>query len=150
MLPSGPTVRPSTLPVAAGRTVSTWTLPRFHALAGAAARTPVMSPSAAATVLNAPIFYSLCCFRTPDDHPMRPLSGPKGVSGRRVSDRQSSHKACCRTSATSSPRAGGHPEAVVLDLVNPQLAGGLLAGFCGKARRDEPGRQGTGTQRHGG
>jgi hypothetical protein len=55
---------------------------------------------------------------------MRPLSGPKGVSERRVSDRQSSHKACCRTSATSSPRAGGHPGAVVPDLVNPQLDGG--------------------------
>ena len=53
MLPSsGPTVRPSTLPVAAGRTASTSTLPRFHALAGVAARTPIISPSATPPIFN--------------------------------------------------------------------------------------------------
>src|ERR1700736_2913317 len=50
MLPSEPTVSPSTLPVAAGSTASTSTSPRFHAPAGAAARTPIVSPSAAANL----------------------------------------------------------------------------------------------------
>jgi hypothetical protein len=36
-----------------------------------------------------------------------------------------------------------HPEAVVLDLVQPLAAGGQLVGPCGKARRDESGREGT-------
>ncbi len=27
--------------------------------------------------------------------------------------------------------------------MQPQVAGGQLVGLCGKARRDEPGRQGT-------
>jgi hypothetical protein len=34
-------------------------------------------------------------------------------------------------------------EAIVLDLVQPLAAGRQLRGFCRKARRDEPGRQGT-------
>jgi hypothetical protein len=35
------------------------------------------------------------------------------------------------------------PKSVVLDFVQPQVAGGQLVGLCGKARRDEPGREGT-------
>jgi hypothetical protein len=36
-----------------------------------------------------------------------------------------------------------NPEAIVLDFVQPQVAGGQLVGLCGKARRDEPGGEGT-------
>jgi hypothetical protein len=32
--------------------------------------------------------------------------------------------------------------------MQPQVAGGKLVGLCGKARRDEPGREGT--QQHAG
>jgi hypothetical protein len=39
--------------------------------------------------------------------------------------------------------ARDNPEAIVLDLVQPQVAGGQLVGLCGKARRDESGREGT-------
>jgi hypothetical protein len=46
--------------------------------------------------------------------------------------------------------AGDEAEAVVLDLMQPLAAGRQLVGFGREARRDEPGRQGTGTQRHGG
>jgi hypothetical protein len=38
---------------------------------------------------------------------------------------------------------GNDAEAVVLDFVQPLTAGGQLCGFAGKARRDEPGREGT-------
>jgi hypothetical protein len=38
---------------------------------------------------------------------------------------------------------GQRPEATVLDFMQPQVAGGQLVGLCGKARRDEPGREGT-------
>jgi hypothetical protein len=37
----------------------------------------------------------------------------------------------------------GYAEAIVLDLVQPLAAGGQCCGFCRKARRDEPGREGT-------
>jgi hypothetical protein len=33
-----------------------------------------------------------------------------------------------------------NPEAIVLDFVQPPVAGGQLVGLCGKARHDEPGR----------
>ena len=36
-----------------------------------------------------------------------------------------------------------NPEAIVLDFMQPQVAGGQLVGFCGKARRDESGREGA-------
>ena len=39
--------------------------------------------------------------------------------------------------------AGNDAEAIVLDLVQPLAAGRQLRGLCRKARRDEPGRQGT-------
>ena len=39
--------------------------------------------------------------------------------------------------------AGDNPEAIVLDFVQPLVAGGQLVGPCGKARRDESGREGT-------
>src|SRR5215472_1876911 len=39
--------------------------------------------------------------------------------------------------------AGNNPEAVVLDFVQPLAAGRQLIGFGWKARRDEPGREGT-------
>jgi len=39
--------------------------------------------------------------------------------------------------------AGDHPEAVMLDLMQPILAGRRLRSGTGKARRDEAGRQGT-------
>ena len=39
--------------------------------------------------------------------------------------------------------AGNDAEAVVLDLVQPLAAGWQLIGFGRKARRDEPGREGT-------
>jgi hypothetical protein len=46
--------------------------------------------------------------------------------------------------------AGNDPKAVVLDFMQPHGAGGRSWGFCGQARRDEAGRQGTRTQRgHG-
>ena len=32
-----------------------------------------------------------------------------------------------------------NPEAIVLDFMQPQVAGGQLVGLCGKARRDEAG-----------
>jgi len=38
----------------------------------------------------------------------------------------------------------------MLDLMQPLAAERPVVGFGGEARRDEPGRQGTGTQRHGG
>jgi hypothetical protein len=41
---------------------------------------------------------------------------------------------------------GDDSEAVVLDLVQPLAAGWQLIGFGWKARRDEPGREGTHTQ----
>jgi hypothetical protein len=36
-----------------------------------------------------------------------------------------------------------NPEAIVLNFMQPQVAGGQLVGLCRKARRDEPGREGT-------
>ena len=39
--------------------------------------------------------------------------------------------------------AGNDAEAIVLDFVQPLAAGGQLIGFGRKARRDEPGREGT-------
>jgi hypothetical protein len=36
-----------------------------------------------------------------------------------------------------------NPEAIVLDFMQPQVAGGQLVGLCGKARRDEADREGT-------
>jgi hypothetical protein len=36
-----------------------------------------------------------------------------------------------------------NPEAIVLDFMQPQVAGGQLVGLCGKAGRDESGRKGT-------
>ena len=46
--------------------------------------------------------------------------------------------------------AGNDAEAVVLDLMQPDDAGGRSWGFCGQARLDEAGGQGTRTQRgHG-
>jgi len=39
--------------------------------------------------------------------------------------------------------AGNDAEAIVLDLVQPLAAGRQLIDFGWKARRDEPGRQGT-------
>ena len=44
--------------------------------------------------------------------------------------------------------ARDHPEAVVLDLVQPLLAGRRLQGGAGKARRDEARRQGTRMREH--
>ena len=38
---------------------------------------------------------------------------------------------------------GNNPKAIVFDPVQPLAAGRQLRGFCRKARRDEPGRQGT-------
>ena len=38
---------------------------------------------------------------------------------------------------------GNNPKAIVLDLVQPLAAGGQFIGFGWKARRDEPGREGT-------
>jgi hypothetical protein len=45
--------------------------------------------------------------------------------------------------------AGDDPEAIVLDLMQPPLAGRRLLGFGRQARLDEPGRQGTRTRQHG-
>jgi ATP-binding cassette subfamily B protein len=39
--------------------------------------------------------------------------------------------------------AGDNPETIVLDLVQPLAARRQVRGFCRKARRDEPGREGT-------
>jgi hypothetical protein len=39
--------------------------------------------------------------------------------------------------------AGNDAEAVMLDLVQPLAARRQCCGFCRKARRDEPGREGT-------
>ena len=39
--------------------------------------------------------------------------------------------------------AGNDAEAIVLDLVQPLAAGRQCCAFCRKARRDEPGREGT-------
>ena len=44
--------------------------------------------------------------------------------------------------------AGDDPEAVVLDLVQPQLARGRVRGFGRKAWRDEAERQGVRTRQH--
>jgi hypothetical protein len=41
--------------------------------------------------------------------------------------------------------AGNHAEAVVLDFMQPDDAGGRSWGFCGQARLDEAGGQGTRT-----
>src|SRR5262249_55980463 len=41
----------------------------------------------------------------------------------------------CRAAAPAA-LAGNDAEAVVLDLVQPRVAGGQLVGLCGKARRD--------------
>ena len=38
-----------------------------------------------------------------------------------------------------------NPEAIVLDFMQPQVAGGQLVGLCGEARRDESGRKGNAT-----
>jgi hypothetical protein len=46
-------------------------------------------------------------------------------------------------SLTRSILAGNDAKAVVLDFVNPLPAGWRPMCFCGKARRDESGRQGT-------
>jgi hypothetical protein len=40
-------------------------------------------------------------------------------------------------------------KSVVLDLVQPQVAGGQLVGLSGKARREESGREGTLQHCHG-
>jgi len=39
--------------------------------------------------------------------------------------------------------AGNDAEAIMLYLVDPLAARRQASGFCGQARRDEPGRQGT-------
>ena len=44
--------------------------------------------------------------------------------------------------------ASDNPEAIVLNLMQPQAARRRFVGFGGEARRDEPGREGTLTQ-HG-
>jgi hypothetical protein len=48
-----------------------------------------------------------------------------------------------RVQRLSASLAGNDAEAIVLDFVQPLAAGRQLIGFCWKARRDEPGRQGT-------
>jgi hypothetical protein len=42
----------------------------------------------------------------------------------------------------SASLACDNPEAIVLDFMQPQVAGGQLVGLCRKARRDEAGRVG--------
>jgi hypothetical protein len=53
----------------------------------------------------------------------------------------------CAGQATSGTAgailACDNPEAIVLDFMQPQVAGRQLVGLCGKARCDEAGREGT-------
>jgi hypothetical protein len=44
---------------------------------------------------------------------------------------------------TRSVLAGDNPKTIVLDFMQPYTAGRQFIGFGGKARRDEPGREGT-------
>lgn len=65
----------------------------------------------------------------------------------RVGRRASASAISGKRRVMSLPGAAVEPHAVallaceiVLDLVQPPLAGGQLVDLCGKARRDEPGR----------
>lgn len=93
MLPSGPTVRPSTLlctpGLTSGRTVSVSTLPRSHAMAGTAPRSPVVSPRAAAVSLKHCISYlplliwSACKgLKVPTIHSIPPVTQGRPSAGR--------------------------------------------------------------------
>jgi CheY-like chemotaxis protein len=67
------------------------------------------------------------------------------VSASTISGKRASHVIA---GAAAKPHAVAilacdNPEAIVLDFMQPQVAGGQLVGLCGKARRDEAGREGT-------
>jgi hypothetical protein len=101
-----PTVRPSTLPVAAGRSASTCTGPRVHALTGAAPRTPIMSPKAAAATLNPLLLLPPCAaLRTPDDPPDKTRPEIRGLTAFRCPTFPT--KPSCSILCSHSSPAGG-------------------------------------------
>src|SRR5262249_47459804 len=86
-----------------------------------------------------------------------PLSSPASASPSMTPDlkrrpanldhhRQTTSNVVARTTGEAHLRAGladDDAEAIVLGLVQPLAAGRQIVGLCRKARRDEPGRQGT-------
>jgi len=68
------------------------------------------------------------------------------VEGRRINDqREAAAEVIAGPTVEPHPLtilAGNDSEAVMLDLMQPLAAGRQLVGFGGKARRDEPGREG--------
>ena len=80
-------------------------------------------------------------------------AGARAQSGQGLDDsREACGQVVSRTAVEFHPLAvlaGDDPEAVVLDFVQPQITRRRPWSFSWEARRDEPGRQGTVTQKHG-
>jgi hypothetical protein len=74
-------------------------------------------------------------------------AGARAQAGQRLDDqREAMGEVIARTAIEPHARAvlpGNNPKAIMLDLVQPLAARGQLIGFGRKARRDEPGREGT-------
>jgi hypothetical protein len=80
-----------------------------------------------------------------------PVSGGEGMRGISVGRSAARQRGCvCQVITRPAVEAhlapvltGDDPEAVVFDFMQPQRPGRRMLGFCGQARRDEPGREGT-------
>jgi hypothetical protein len=79
-------------------------------------------------------------------------AGARAQAGQRFDDQwEAPRQLIARAAVQPHARAilaSNDPEAVVLNLMQPQLTGRRLLGFCRQARLDEPGRQGTRTRQH--
>jgi hypothetical protein len=73
-------------------------------------------------------------------------AGPRAQAGQSIDDqRKATTEVIATTAVEPHSRAvfpGNNPKAIVLDLVQPLPEGSCVV-LVGKARRDEPGRQGT-------
>ena len=74
-------------------------------------------------------------------------AGARAQSGQRLDDqREAIGEIIAGTALEPHLRAalsGDDPKAIMLDLMQPLVAGAQFVGFAWEARRDEPGRQGT-------
>jgi hypothetical protein len=74
-------------------------------------------------------------------------AGPRAQPSQGLHDqREAAGQVIAGAAVEPNPRAvltGDDPEAVVFDFMQPQRPGRRMLGFCGQARRDELGREGT-------
>ena len=71
-------------------------------------------------------------------------AGARAQPGERINDqREAMGEIVAGTAIEPHLRASNDAEAVMFDLMQPLAAGRQLVGFGWKARRDEPGREGT-------